>query len=172
MSNNDPKQRAPRIGHQQRRILQALYDHACKNTVDWISRTDLLWQLEIYSHSGEVSFSRAIKRLYEPRDGWNQLPPYVERGSEFDCEQAYIEAERKLTEDDWDLLFNRRRDERRKYYRITEIGIETVDNFSTRSRRKPRSKPARPGPGAPRRHGDSDYPAPQETETYVEEHNL
>ncbi len=147
------KIRAPRIGHQQRRILQALYDHAYKHTVDWISRTDLLWRLDIHTHSEEVSFSRAIKRLYSPQDDWDELPPYVQRGSEFDFEQACIEAERNLTEEDWDILFNRRRDDRRNYYRITELGIETLDNLSKRSRRKPRTKPVKPGPGAPRLHG-------------------
>lgn len=141
------KIRAPRIGHQQRRILKALYDHACEHTVDWISRTDLLWRLNIQSHSEEVSFSRAIKRLYSPRDGWDELPHYVQRGSEFDFEQACIEAERKLTEEDWDILFFRRRDGRRNYYRITELGIETVDNLSKRNRRKPRTKTAKPCPG-------------------------
>lgn len=150
------KIRAPRIGHQQRRILQALYDHACEHTVDWISRTDLLWRLDIHTHSEEVSFSRAISRLYSHHDGWDELSPYVQRGSEFDFEQACIEAERKLTEEDWGILSYRLRDDRRNYYRITELGIETVDNLSKRSRRKPRTKPAKPGPGAPRRHGGKD----------------
>jgi len=145
------KFRAPRIGHQQRRILEALYDHACAHTVDWMSRTDLLWRLGIQTHSQEVSFSRAIKRLYNPRNGWDELPPYVQRGSEFDFEQACIEAERKLTEEDLDILFCRRRDDRRNYYRITELGIETVDNLCQRTRRKARRTPAKPGPGAPRR---------------------
>ena len=144
--------RAPRIGHQQRRILKALYDHACAHTVDWISRTELLWRLDIHTHSEEVSFSRALKRLYSPQNGWDDLPPYVQQGSEFDFEQACIEAERKLTEEDLDILFYRRRDDRRNYYRITELGIQTVDTLSRRTRRKARPRPARPRSDGPRRN--------------------
>lgn len=129
--------KAPRIGHLQRRILQALYDCAYRNSVEWVSRTELLMDLDLYSTSGETSFSRAIKRLNNPSNDWDNFPPYIEIGCEHDYESAFIKAERKLTEEDRERLYHLKVDGRRRYYRITNHGVERFDNLSLPSRRRP-----------------------------------
>ncbi|NNK13283.1 MAG: hypothetical protein HKP52_03510 [Desulfofustis sp.] len=130
-------EKTPRIGHLQRRILQALYDHAYRNNVDWVSRSELLVDLDINNPSGQASFSRAITRLNYPSNCWGSFPPYIEIGHEQDYESAFIRAEQELTEDDRERLYRLEVDGRRRYYRITNHGIERFDSLSVSSRRKP-----------------------------------
>ena len=130
-------EKTPRIGHLQRRILQALYDHAYRNSVDWVSRTELLMDLDLCSPSGEASFSRAITRLNDPSNYWGSFPPYIEIGYEHDYESAFIRAERELTEEDRERLYRLKVDGRCRYYRITNHGVERFDSLSIRSRRQP-----------------------------------
>jgi hypothetical protein len=105
--------------------------------VDWVSRTELLMDLDLCSPSGEASFSRAITRLNYPSNRWDSFPPYIEIGHEHDYEGAFIMAERKLTEEDRERLYRLKVDGRRRYYRITNHGVERFDSLSIRSRRQP-----------------------------------
>ena len=128
--------KTPRIGHLQKRILQVLYNHAYRNSVEWVSRTELLMGLDLLSPSGQASFSRAITRLNYPRTYRGSTPPYIEIGCEQDYESAFIRAERELTEEDRERLYRLEVDGRRRYYRINNHGIERFDKLSVSSSRQ------------------------------------
>lgn len=140
--------RQPRIGHNQRQILAALYDYRVRYPGQWVPRYRLTRDLKM----GETPFSRAMRRLIEPHDGGNGFAPLVEMTYPSIVYKEYqgnvIPLPDNATMGDalfaiefaWDG-----KDGRRHFYRITDLGVERLASLITRNRPKSRTKPANPG---------------------------
>ena len=141
--------RQPRISHNQRQILDTLYDYRESYPGQWVPSYRITYDLRM----GEAHFSRAIKRLLEPHDRFNSFDPFVEMTSPSivyrEHEGNVIPLPDNATMSDalfaiefaWDGS-----DGRRRFYRITDFGVECLERLTIGNRFKPRAKKlAKPG---------------------------
>lgn len=141
--------RQPRISHNQRQILATLCDYRESYPGQWVPGYRVFNDLRM----GESGFSRAIKGLVEPSDGVNSFDPLVEMTYPSivyrEHEGNVIPLPDNATMSDalfamkfaWDGS-----DDRCRFYRITDFGVERLERLTMRNRFKARTKKlARPG---------------------------
>ncbi len=143
----------PRIGHNQRQILTALYDYSERYPGQWVPRYRLINDLKM----DETSFSRSIQRLVEPHSGndFNLLVEMTHPSIAYrEFQGGVIPLPDNATMSD--ALFAMKfawegSDVRRHFYRITDSGVERLGSLTTRNCRKPCTKPpkSRVSPSTP-----------------------
>lgn len=128
-----------KIGHNQRQILTVLYDYRERYPDKWVPYYRLINDLKM----AETVFSRAIQPLVETHSNGNNFNPLVEmthpsiayrefQGSVVPLpDNATMSDALSAMKYTWESS-----DARSHFYRITDLGVERLDNLTSGKRRK------------------------------------